>query len=83
MPSTLPLLRARRERRLARLRSDESRRRNGLLSVGMLLSFLAAALIITAAFTYVNLTRDLPSAEILPTLLNPPRRASLPTHAYL
>ena len=72
MPSTLPILRARRERRLARLRSDESRRRNGLLSVGMLLSFLAAALIITAAFTYVNLTRDLPSAEILPTLLNPP-----------
>ena len=72
MPSTLPILRARRERRLARLRSDESRRRNGLLSVGMLLSFLAAALIITLAFTYVNLTRDLPSAEILPTLLNPP-----------
>ena len=72
MPSTLPILRARRERRLARLRSDESRRRNGLLSVGMLLSFLAAALIITVAFTYVNLTRDLPSAEILPALLNPP-----------
>ena len=72
MPSTLPILRARRERRLARLRSDESRRRNGLLSVGMLLSFLAAALIITAAFTYVNLTRDLPSVEILPGLLNPP-----------
>src|SRR5215207_11211134 len=72
MPSTLPILRARRERRLARLRSDESRRRNGLLSVGMLLSFLAAALIITSAFTYVNLTRDLPSAEILPILLNPP-----------
>ena len=72
MPSILPILRARRERRLARLRSDESRRRNGLLSVGMLLSFLAAALIITAAFAYVNLTRDLPSAEILPGLLNPP-----------
>ncbi|MDQ3004642.1 MAG: transglycosylase domain-containing protein [Chloroflexota bacterium] len=72
MPSTLPILRARRERRLAKQRSGESRRRNGLLSVGMLLSFLAAALIITVAFTYVNLTRDLPSAEILPTLLNPP-----------
>ena len=72
MPSTLPILRARRERRLAKQRSNESRRRNGLLSVGMLLSFLAAALIITIAFTYVNLTRDLPSAEILPTLLSPP-----------
>ena len=72
MPSTLPILRARRERRLAKQRSNESRRRNGLLSVGMTLSFLAAAFIITAAFTYVNLTRDLPSVEILPGLLNPP-----------
>jgi membrane peptidoglycan carboxypeptidase len=72
MPSTLPILRARRERRLAKQRSNEFRRRNGLLSVGMLLSFLGAALIITVAFTYVNLTRDLPSVEILPGLLNPP-----------
>ena len=72
MPSTLPILRARRERRLAKQRSNEFRRRNGLLSVGILLSFLAAALIITIAFTYVNLTRDLPSVETLPGLLNPP-----------
>jgi membrane peptidoglycan carboxypeptidase len=72
MPSTLPILRARRERRLAKQRSNEFRRRNGLLSVGMLLSFLGAALIITIAFTYVNLTRDLPSVETLPGLLNPP-----------
>ena len=72
MPSTLPILRARRERRLAKQRSNESRRRNGFLSVGMMLSFLVAALIITVAFTYVNLTRDLPSVEILPGLLNPP-----------
>ena len=67
MPSTLPILRARRERRLAKQHSNEFRRRNGLLSVGMLLSFLGAALIIATAFTYVNLTRDLPSVETEPS----------------
>ena len=83
MPSTLPILRARRERRLAKQRSNEFRRRNGLLSAGMLLSFLVAVFIITTAFTYVNLTRDLPSVEILPGLLNPPGGLLLqPTRIY-
>jgi hypothetical protein len=46
--------------------------RNALLSAGMILSLLIAALIIVAAFGYVSLTRDLPSTQLLPALLNPP-----------
>ena len=72
MPSTIPILRRRRERRLAHQRTREVRTRNGVLSAGMILSLLIAALIVAAAFTYVNLTSDLPSAQILATLLNPP-----------
>ncbi len=72
MPSTIPILRARRERRIAKQHKHEARTRNTLLSAGMILSLLTAALIIVAAFGYVNLTRDLPSPQILPILLNPP-----------
>jgi membrane peptidoglycan carboxypeptidase len=72
MPSTIPILQARRERRLARQRLSEARTRNAFLSAGMILSLLIAALIILTAFSYVSLTRDLPSTQILPTLLNPP-----------
>lgn len=83
MSSTIPILRARRERRLARQRAHESRARSTLLTVGMILSLLVAALIITTAFAYVNLARDLPSVEILPTLLNPPDGLLLqPTRIY-
>ncbi len=83
MPSTLPILRARRERRLAKQRASEFRTRNTLLSVGMFISLLIAALIITVAFNYVSLTRDLPSIEILPSLLNPPDGLLLqPTRIY-
>jgi membrane peptidoglycan carboxypeptidase len=49
----------------------------------MILSLIIAALIITTAFEYVNLTRDLPSVEILPNLLNPPDGLLLqPTRIY-
>jgi membrane peptidoglycan carboxypeptidase len=83
MSSTIPILRARRERRLARQRMRESRTRNTLLTVGMTLSLLIAAFILTTAFAYVNLTRDLPSAQILPILLNPPDGLLLqPTRIY-
>ena len=83
MPSTIPILRARRERRLTRQRFNEARRRNVFLSAGMILSLLIAALIITTAFAYVNLTTDLPSIEILPTLFNPPDGLLLqPTRIY-
>src|SRR6266508_4768897 len=83
MPSTIPILRARRERRLARQRAGAIRARNAFLSMGMILSLLIAALILTTAFTYVNLTRNLPSTQILPTLLNPPDGLLLqPTRIY-
>ncbi|HLF75535.1 MAG TPA: transglycosylase domain-containing protein [Anaerolineales bacterium] len=83
MPSTRPILRARRERRLARQRASQARTRSILLSAGMFLSLLTAALIIATAFAYVSLTRNLPSIEILPRLLNPPDGLLLePTRIY-
>ena len=66
MPSTLPILRARRERRLAKQRTSSDRTRGVLLSVGMLLSLALAALIILGAFAYADVTRELPSVEVLP-----------------
>ncbi len=72
MPSTLPILRARRERRLARQRASANRTHNTLLSLGMILSLLIAALIIVGAFSYVELTRGLPSTQLFPAYLNPP-----------
>lgn len=83
MPSSLPILRARRDRRLARQRADQYRTRNLFLSVGMILSLLIAALILAIAFAYVSLTHDLPSIETLPHLLNPPNGLLLqPTRIY-
>ncbi len=83
MSSTIPILRARRERRLARQRANHARTRSLFLSAGMVLSFLIAALIIITAFAYVSLTRDLPSTAILPILLNPPDGLLLqPTRIY-
>lgn len=72
MPSTIPILRKRRKRRIAKQHKDEARQRNAFLSAGMFLSLLTAALIIAAAFAYASLTRDLPSTRLLPALLNPP-----------
>ena len=83
MPSTLPILRARRERRLAKQRSSDSRKRSLFVSAGMILSLVIAALIIVTAFAYVSLTRDLPSIQTLPILLNPPNGLLLqPTKIY-
>ena len=72
MPSTIPILRARRERRIAKQHAREARTRNTLLSLGMILSLVTAALIIVGAFSYVSLTRNLPSPQLLPAYLNPP-----------
>jgi len=83
MPQITPILRARRERRITKQRDSSARTRNTFLSLGMLLSLFIAALIITSAFAYVNLTRDLPSIETLPQLLNPPDGLLLqPTRIY-
>jgi membrane peptidoglycan carboxypeptidase len=83
MPSTIPILSARRERRLAHQRAAEARTRNALLSVGMFLSLLFAAVILATSLAYVSLTRDLPSIQVLPALLNPPEGLLLqPTRIY-
>ncbi len=83
MPSTLPILRSRRERRLEKQRASSNRLRGVLLSVGMLISLILGALIILGAFAYADITRDLPSVEILPSLFNPPNGLLLePTRIY-
>jgi len=83
MQKFLPILRSRRERRLAKQRTASNRARGALLSGGMLFSIFLAALILLGAFAYADVTRDLPSVEILPRLLNPPNGLLLePTHVY-
>jgi hypothetical protein len=83
MPATLPILRVRRERRLNRQKRNENRSRGVVLSLGLLLSILLGTLIIGAAFAYAEITRALPSTDILPRLLNPPDGLLLqPTRIY-
>ena len=83
MPSTLPILRARRERRLGRQKRNENRTRSAILSMGLVLSILLGSVIILGAFAYADVTRDLPSITILPRLLNPPDGLLLqPTRVY-
>lgn len=83
MQELRPLLRSRRERRLTKIRNAEGRSRSVILSVGMILSLVLAALIVVTALAYADLTRDLPSLELLPRLLNPPNGLLLqPTRIY-
>jgi membrane peptidoglycan carboxypeptidase len=83
MSNIKPILRLRRERRLTRIGKDERRVRSSLLTLGMLLSLLAGALILLSALAYASLTKDLPSVEALPRLLNPPNGSLLqPTRVY-
>ena len=79
----LPILRSRRERRINRQNKKSVRARGALLTVGMVLSLILAALIIVVALAYADITRDLPSVEVLPHLLNPPDGLLLqPTRIY-
>lgn len=83
MQELTPILRARRERRLNRQNQRSSRTRGALLGVGMVFSILLAALIIFTALAYADVTRDLPSVDVLPHLLNPPDGLLLqPTRIY-
>ena len=83
MPSTLPILRARRERRLEKQNKQSARTRGAIISGGIVLSLLLAVGIILGAFAYADVTRELPSTEILPRLLNPPDGLLLqPTRIY-
>ena len=83
MPSTLPTLRARRERRLEKQNRQSARLRGAIISGGIVLSLLLAVGIMLGAFAYADVTRELPSTEILPRLLNPPDGLLLqPTRIY-
>lgn len=83
MSSTLPVLRSRRERRLEKQKRNENRARSAILSGGIVLSLILGVLIILGAFTYADVTRSLPSTQILPILLNPPDGLLLqPTRVY-
>jgi len=83
MPSSLDIVRKRRDR------SQQSRQRakGGWLRFGMGAGFIAsvviALLILGATLTYASLTRDLPSIDQLPILLNPQDGLLLqPTRLY-
>ena len=94
MPSTLPtpalhpqrgarVLRARRERRLDKQNNRSARLHGAIISGGIVLSLLLAVGIMLGAFAYADVTRELPSTEILPRLLNPPDGLLLqPTRIY-
>ena len=83
MPSTLPILRTRRDRRLNQQNKKSARMRGVILSGGIVISLLLAVMIFIIAFAYADVTRDLPSTEILPRLLNPPDGLLLqPTRIY-
>ncbi|MCC7118363.1 MAG: transglycosylase domain-containing protein [Anaerolineales bacterium] len=83
MQERLPILRARRARRLAGQNKKSARSSRAALSLGMVASILLAAGILYAATAYANITRNLPAVELLPRLLNPPDGLLLqPTRIY-
>ncbi|MHB8777363.1 MAG: transglycosylase domain-containing protein [Anaerolineales bacterium] len=83
MPSMLPILRARRERRLEQQNKRSAQTRGMIISAGMLVSLILAAVIMVGAFAYADVTREFPSTDILPRLLNPPDGLLLqPTRIY-
>jgi membrane peptidoglycan carboxypeptidase len=81
--SLVSIVRRRRERALRNhQRAGHGFRLSGL-GCGMLFSLLGGLLILSLALAYANLTHDLPSADLLPTLLNPPDGLLLqPTRLY-
>ena len=83
MSAVRTILRRRRDRRESARRSVESRTRRVALGFGFVLSILLALVILGTAFYYAELTRDLPSVQTLPVLLNPPDGLLLqPTRVY-
>jgi len=79
----IPILRRRRDRRESARRGVQARTRRIALGFGFVLSILLALLFFGTAVYYAELTRDLPSVQTLPGLLNPPDGLLLqPTHIY-
>jgi len=83
MPAVRSILQRRRDRRESARRSVEARTRRFSLGCGFVLSLLLAFIIFGTTLFYADLTRDLPSVEVLPGLLNPPDGLHLqPTRVY-
>ena len=83
MSAVRTVLRRRRDRRASARRGVEARTRRFALGFGFVLSLLLALSILGTAFYYAELTRDLPSVQALPGLLNPPDGLLLqPTRIY-
>lgn len=83
MTDIIPILRRRRDRREHARRGVEARTRRLALGFGFVLSLLLAFLIFGATIYYAELTRDLPSVQIIPGQLNPPDGLLLqPTRIY-
>ena len=83
MPNLAEIVHRRRERRADLRRRSESRLRAAGLGLGYIFSILLAVGIFASVFAYANLTRDLPSLDQLPILLNPNNGLLLqPTRLY-
>jgi len=83
MPSSLDIVRKRRDRsQQSRQRAKGHWLRFGM-GAGFIISALVAILILASALTYASLTRDLPSIDQLPILLDPQDGLLLqPTRIY-
>jgi membrane peptidoglycan carboxypeptidase len=83
MPNLAEIVHRRRERRADLRRRAESRVRAAGLGLGYIFSIALAILIFASVFAYADLTRDLPSIEQLPILLNQTNGLLLqPTRVY-
>ncbi|MEZ0396478.1 MAG: transglycosylase domain-containing protein [Anaerolineales bacterium] len=71
MSSTLTIVRQRRKRREHRRRSVDGRARQTFFGLGFVATTLLVVLLLTTGLAYADLTRDLPSLETLPILLDP------------
>jgi membrane peptidoglycan carboxypeptidase len=83
MSDVTTTLRQRRDRRDRSRRSAEARTRRLVIGVGFVISVLLAFALLGATFAWAEITRDLPSIETLPILLNPKNGLLLqPTRLY-
>ena len=83
MSRTISIVRKRRARSMDQRRTRERRFQIGGIGFGIIVSLLLAVAILFTALTYADLTRNLPSVELLPALLYPPDGTLLqPTRVY-
>ncbi len=82
MPA-LPILRRRRERRIAQRQQKNARFSGGLVGMGLVFFAILGLSALGLVLAYASLTADLPSLETIPALLEPPTGSLLqPTRIY-